>query len=181
MLTWLKESPLAHALILTAAGAACLISRQGIVEFASLLLVLSMAIIQCGLTFRRLMKNNFNTEGMQERIILSMVMVGLLICLIVKEQAMFLLGSVILGILFFVLSYYTGTKAVASRGDKFLHTLYVIECVISIIYAVSFFVIPSATINAYALSIGVLLVIDGVVRLIRCLILQRSNRRLLSK
>ena len=52
---------------------------------------------------------------------------------------------------------------------------------ISIIYAVSFFVIPSATINAYALSIGVLLVIDGVVRLIRCLILQRSNRRLLSK
>ena len=165
--SWLRTSPLAHSLLLIVCGAAILLSSKKIVELASVLLVFSLTAVQCGLAVRRLYKNHWSLEGMRERIIISLIMLGLCVCLIVKEQAMFLLGSMIFGVICFVLSYASGEKAARLKNDRFARILHIVECVVTGIYGISFLLIPSATVSAYALSIGILMLLDGVVRLVR--------------
>ncbi|MBO6158078.1 MAG: DUF2974 domain-containing protein [Firmicutes bacterium] len=180
-LSWLKKSPLSHALMMLISGAACLLANDSIVQSASAILIFSLVFVQCGLTARRLYKNHWSLEGMRERIILSLVMIGLFICLLVKEQAMFLMGSFIFGNVCFVLSYLSGEKAVTDKTHKFLRVLHIAECAITLLYGISFLVIPSATIGAYAFSIGILLILDGLIRLVRYLVIRGRNDQLLSK
>ena len=181
VITWLKNSPFAHALVLIAGGIGLLLANKSIVEISSFAFLFSLTALWCGLTLRRLYKNHWSLDGMRERIIISLIGIGLLICLVVKEQALFLFGSVIFGVLCFIVSYEAGEKAVEYKEHRFLRILHILECVITAIYGVSFLVIPSATVAAYAISIGIFMLADGLVRLIRAVVLQRRNTRLLEK
>ncbi|MBO5999085.1 MAG: DUF308 domain-containing protein, partial [Lachnospiraceae bacterium] len=109
-------------------------------------------------------------------ILLTIILIALVVILIVKDEAMFLLGSMIAAILFLIGSYTTGVKAFRQKHRPFYRTLYILECVFCAMYGLSFLVIPRATVYAYSLSIGICTFADGLIRLIYILVKQLTAR-----
>ena len=173
----LKESSLAHSLILLAAGTATLLMSEHILEITAALLVISVTLIQTVLTVRHLQKNHWNPEASRERIILTIILAVLVILLLVKEDAMYFLGSVVAGGFFLVAAYITAMKASRARHNRFNRIRYIIEAVLAAMFGMSFLVIPKATVYAYALSIGSVLIIDGLVRLVYILVCRAREQR----
>lgn len=164
--TRLKTDHLIHSLLLIACGVFIFFASGSILDIAAMILVGSLALLQVVLTVRRLVKNHWKLEAMRERIILTIVLLALCAVIFIKEQAMFLMGSMIFGALFLVGAYSSSEKAAAERDDTFLRVLYIIEAGLAAVYGVSFLLIPQATVYAFAMSIGVTMVADGLIRLI---------------
>lgn len=173
----LKDSSLAHALLLLAAGAAVLLMSEHILEITAMLLVTVTALVQTFLTIRHLKKNRWNLEASRERVILSIILIMLIVILLVKEDAMYFLGTVVAGGFFLVASYITAVKASRAKNNRFNRMRYIIEAVLTAIFGLSFLVIPKATVYAYAVAIGTILIIDGLIRLAYLLVIQVRERK----
>ncbi|MBR5739476.1 MAG: hypothetical protein IKY02_05750, partial [Lachnospiraceae bacterium] len=153
-------------ILLVVLGVGIFFISDKILEISSLLLVASAAVFQLVLLIRKLIKCKGKFDGLQERIIITIVLFALVIVLLVKEQAMFFLGSMIFSVLFFILAYYTGRRALKKEESRFIRVLSVIESFLSLVYGFSFLLIPSATVKTYAVSISIVLAADGLARLI---------------
>ncbi|MBO4411218.1 MAG: DUF2974 domain-containing protein [Lachnospiraceae bacterium] len=162
----IKSSYLLLGILLVVLGVGIFFISDKILEISSLLLVASAAVFQLVLLIRKLIKCKGKFDGLQERIIITIVLFALVIVLLVKEQAMFFLGSMIFSVLFFILAYYTGRRALKKEESRFIRVLSVIESFLSLVYGFSFLLIPSATVKTYAVSISIVLAADGLARLI---------------
>lgn len=173
----LKDSSLSHALLLLAAGAAALLVSEHILEITAMLLVTAITLIQVSLTIRHLKKNRWNLEVSRERVILSIILIVLIVILLVKDDAMYLLGSVVAGGFFLVAAYITAVKASRTKNNRFNRIRYIVEAVLTAVFGLSFLVIPKATVYAYAVAIGTILIIDGLIRLAYLLVLKVRERQ----
>ena len=174
---WFRNSHLAHALMLVAGGLLMLLASERILEIASLLMVITLAGVQCVLTVRYLSKNGWDFVRARERILLCIILIVSGVFLVLKDQAMFLVGSILFGTLFLVLAYLSGEKAFRRKGERFIRTINAIECVIAVIFGISFLIIPQATVVAFAIAIGGVMIIDGILRIAYYLV--RGLRKLM--
>ncbi len=173
---WIRYSRLAHSIALIAGGIAILLMSDSILDVVAFLLVVSIALLQTVLTFRFLKRNHWDLEAGKDRMLLMIILIALVVILIIKEDAMFLLGSLIAGVLFMIGSYSTGIKAFRQRHRPFYRTLYILECIFCAIFGLSFLVIPRATVYAYSLSIGTCAFADGLIRLVYILVKHLTAR-----
>ena len=160
------SSYLLLGLLLIVLGVSVFFISDRILEVVSLLLVISATVLQIALIIRRLIKAKGRTEGLRERIFIAIILVSFLIILLVKESAMFFMGSLIFGVLFLVLAYVTGERVIKKTENRFIKVLSVIESILSLFFGFSFLLIPSVTVKTYAVSISIVLVADGLARLI---------------
>lgn len=174
LLDRLGKSELFQALALIAGGVAMYLASDSLLEIISLLFFLSLTMFQCYLTVKRLKANGWRPERVREMIYFTIILLALCAVIVVKEKAMFLLGSLLFGVLFLLLAFRSSERAVKCRNDLFLRVLYLGEGLLSAIYGISFLVIPQATVFAYAISIGVALAADGLLRLIHLFLLKRK-------
>ena len=104
-------------------------------------------------------------------------MLVIVVCLIFKEGALFLTGSGIFSALALVLGFQSLMKVSDKEKPLSHRILSGFETAAAAIYGIAFLVIPQNTVFAFALSAGILLAVDGIVRLITVLVSKRKNIR----
>ena len=161
----LSDLRVQSAAMLVAAIAAFFLSSS-LPEVVAVGIVAVFAVLQVVLTVRRLIKQRGKLDGMRERFIIMIAMLALLAILIVKEQAMFLFGSMVFGILFLALAYFAIESAKKQTEQPFLKVLGWVEGVLCALYGGGFLLIPQSVVQPVVWSISANLLVDAALRLI---------------
>ena len=161
---WFTQSETAQGVVTMLSGAIVAFLSQFIVN---LLFILPMLVVTGGIlffTFRRLIRSHWNFESERFAVTTSILLVVGLIILLVKDQAIFLLGTMLFGVLMLVFAYNMFTKIPAAK-DRFAKWIVIVETVLSTLFGFAFLVIPEHVVTAFALSIGIALAVDGAVHI----------------
>ncbi len=166
------ESDIFVALSYMLAGAVVLLMMNSILEVLSLILLSAAAAFQLFITVRALIRNRFRLDGLRERIYITIVLIALIPVVIFKENALFLMGSVIFGLAMIILAYLSGERAKSRHGfDKVIG---VIEIIIWAAFGIAFLVIPRSVVPLFAMIAGILMILDALARII-ALIVRKSR------
>ncbi len=87
----------------------------------------------------------------------------------VKEHALFLFSSVFFGVLFLMGAYHCASKLRQDAEESpkgWVKGRYVVEMVLFLVLGLFNFVAPEHTLESYALSVGVILLLDGISRIV---------------
>lgn len=155
-----------RAVLLIACGILFICASQNIISIAAMLFAAFLTAMQIGLTAKRLSENHWKFAMVRERLHLCAILIVLCICLLFKDQAFFLLGSVIFAIGALLISVQSGLQSGDKKSPVYRRILSGAECAVGVIYGLSFLIIPESTVFGFTISIGSGLVIDGVIRIL---------------
>lgn len=162
---WFTQSEVARGVVTILAGGIIAFLSQFIVN---LLFILPLLVVSAGVVFftvRRLYRSHWNFESERFAVTTSILLVVGLIVLLVKDQAIFLLGTMMLGILMMVFAYNMMSK-IPSTNERFAKWIVIFETIFAAVFGLSFLIIPEHVVTVFALSIGVAMVVDGVVHVV---------------
>ncbi len=135
-------------------------------ELTAVIIVTALAGVQTVLLVRRLIRQHGKLDGMRGRFVLLAMILALAASLFFKEHAMFLIGSVLYGILSLALAYYTVIKRGIKREKKtFLRVLNFIEGAVSALFGLGYLVIPQSIAWAFTIAFAACGALDGLVRI----------------
>ena len=135
-------------------------------QLTTVIILTALAGIQTVLLIRRLIRQHGKLDGMRGRFVLLAMILALAASLYFKEHAMFLIGSVLYGILSLALAYFTVVKKGLKREKKsFLRILNFIEGAVSALFGLGYLVIPQSIAWAFTISFAACGALDGLVRL----------------
>ena len=126
----------------------------------------------------------WNLQEESGRIYLCIVMIGIYAMLLVKEDALFFVGSVFIGTAFLFWAYRNAIayKNLCANTEKKDQRLEKIKLIVEIVFLIGLsafiFVAPKDTLKWYMIFLGVVFLVDGIVNLIIVLrnsILQNRN------
>lgn len=147
-------------------GATLFLMSGILFELTTIIVVAALAVVQMVLTIRRLIKQRGKSGEMRGRFFVLIAILALAAILFFKEQAMFLIGSGLYGILCLALSFYaiwTGSKKQTER--PFLRVLNYIEGTVIGLYGLGFLLIPQIAVRPFVISLAACVAFDGLVRL----------------
>ena len=172
-----RENKLIQGILLITLGLVFVFTSGEILYFGSALLAVSVVAVQLFFTMRRLVRNHWKTEGLRNRFILLLVFAALFVVLLVKEEALFILGSMIFGILFLAIAFASLNSAKKADRNRFMKSLNIAEAVISFAFSVSFFIIPEGQLVVFETVVGITAATDGIIRIIYDLVRRRKERQ----
>ncbi|MBQ8488650.1 MAG: DUF2974 domain-containing protein [Pseudobutyrivibrio sp.] len=135
------------------------------------LALLAVIVFEIIVTIRHLIKAKWNLQEESARVYICLVMLGVYAMLLVKEDALFLIGSVVIGVSFLAWAYRNAitfrnlcneTDKKERRPEK---VKLVFEIVFLIILAGFILIAPKDTLAWYMVFLGVVLLIDSIVNL----------------
>ena len=92
------------------------------------------------------------------------IMAALLSCLFIREQAMFFFGSVFFGVLLLISAYQSSETAMKTDGGL-TKVFFFTESAVQALFGVSIIIASEPVIASYARVIGILMIIDGLIRI----------------
>jgi len=158
---WFMQSETAQGVVTMLAGGFVAFLSQFIVNLLFILPLLVVAIGVVSFTLRRLIRSHWNFEAERFTVTTSILLVVGLIILLVKDQAIFMLGTLVFGVLMLVFAYNMLTK-IPTAPDRFAKWIRIAETVLGTVLGLAFLVIPEHVVTIFALSIGIAMVADGV-------------------
>ena len=139
---------------------------------AAVSLALFAAIVfEIGVTIRHLIKAKWNLQEESARVYICLAMIGIYAMLLVKENALFFIGSIVIGVSFLAWAYrnaitlknlFVETKKKERTVEK---AKLLIEIILLIIMGGFILVAPKDTLAWYMVFLGIVLLVDGVVNL----------------
>ena len=156
-------------LVFLAVGLVMILGSSKILEIVSIGIAASMTLLQIFLTIRHIADPHSSKEGIRERLILTAAAVGVMLVLFIKEQALFILGSLIFSMLFFVLSFTVGDR-IRKEKNLFLKVLEIIETVFWSLSGIAFLLLPQSAIKLLSIICGSLLAASALTRLVYMLV-----------
>lgn len=171
-----RENALLQGFLLAALGLVFVFVSGEFLYLSSTVLATSVVVIQLIFTIRRLAKNDWKTAGLRNRFILLMIFAGLFVVLLIKEEALFILGSMIFGILFLVIAMLCVNTAKRAAGDRFLKIMSIVEAVLSFAFSIIFFIVPEAQLIMFETIVGICVSADGITRMIYHLVKKNADR-----
>lgn len=171
-LMWLLRDDLAHNLCLVVLGVVFLLARGSALHgMASLLLfVLSAALVLE--TVLRLRSIDWNVGAEVWRINVSLCVSVLFLTSLAKEEALFIYGSTVFGIVLTAISLFYGNRQ-ACRGGP----LRALDLGLSMLFGISAFyvlVAPAEAMGAFTVALGILLLAAGCVGIVDLALQQRE-------
>ena len=171
---------------LIAAGVILFFLSGVLFELTTVIILTALAGIQTVLLVRRLIKQKGKLDGMRGRFVLLAVILALAASLFFKEHAVFLIGSVLYGILCLALAFYTVAKKGLKREKKsFLRILNFIEGAVCTLFGLGYLVIPQSVVWKYTIVFAACGALDGLIRLgcwtVRYLIRRSKETAVLNK
>ena len=136
------------------------------------LALLAVIIFEIVVTIRHLIKAKWNLQEESARVYISLAMIGVYAMLLVKEDALFFIGSVVIGVAFLAWAYRNAinyrnlcarTLKKERRGEKIKLLL---EIFFLIVLGVFILIAPKDTLAWYMVFLGSVLMVDGLVNLI---------------
>ena len=134
-------------------------------ELTTIVVVAALAVVQLILTIRRLIRQKGMFGETRGRFFVLIAVLALAAIVIFKEQAMFLIGSGLYGILCIALSYYAFWIGTRQKEEPFLRVLNYVEGGAAGLYGLGFLLIPQSAVRPFAISLGACVAFDGLVRL----------------
>ena len=143
-----------------------------ILQTAISLGLLALIVFEIGVTIRHLYKAKWNLQEESTRVYVCLVMIGVYAMILVKEDALFLIGSVVIGVSFLAWAYRNAiayrnlcerTEKKERRGEKIK---LIVEIALLIILGGFILVAPKDTLGWYMVFLGVVLLVDGIINLI---------------
>lgn len=151
---------------LIAAGVILFFLSGVLFELTTVIILTALAGVQTVLLVRRLIRQHGKLDGMRGRFVLLGVILALAASLFFKEHAVFLIGSVLYGILSLALAFYTVVKKGLKREKKsFLRVLNFIEGAVSTLFGLGYLVIPQSIVWKFTIAFAVCGALDGLLRL----------------
>ena len=178
-LKWLGDNQIAKSTVMILLGVFFLVASKNILEIVSGVFFIVLALAEVIFTIKRLIKSRWSFESNKERIYISVILIAICVILFIKEQATFMFGSMIFGVSAFVLASQIIMQATDKKKETYLRVINIIESIICVIYGVSFLIIPERRVFAFSISVGIVLICDGVARIMFKLIpyfINRSNK-----
>lgn len=159
------RNPVLQCLCLIAIGLTMYFASEHFIEAMVMLALLSVAGLQSFNTLKKLFRSGWNLEQNRERIFISLTMLILCAVVYLKEHALFMIGSLLFGIVCLLLSVSSLMKIKKVADDTFMRGILLAECLATGTYGISFLLAPQADIFVYNMSVGIALVLDGLLRL----------------
>ena len=174
----IRENCLLQGLLLIALGLIFVFVSGEFLYFSSTALAISIVVIQLFFTIRKLVKNGWKMEGLRNRIIVLLVFTALFAVLLIKEEALFILGSMIFGILFLAVAFISVNAAKKASRKSFPKVLHILEASFSFAFSASFFIIPEAQLIMFETAVGVCIAADGLARIIYHFAVRKKGRKM---
>ena len=147
------------------------------------LILLAVILFELGVTIKHLFKTKWNLQEESARVYICLAMIGVYVMLLVKEDALFLIGSIVIGVSFFAWAYKNAItfKSLCATTDKKERkpekVKLVIEIVLLIILGGFILVAPKDTVGWYMVFLGIVFLIDGIVNLVLVINRYLSSKR----
>ena len=165
LIKWLNQCNIAKSLTLVAIGLFFVLASDKALEITAMIFFVALTVVELVLTVRRLKQADWKLSRVKERLYLVSALVAICIVIVVKDQALFMIGSLLYGVTAIVFAFIQLSKAAEKKDDDlFLRIIHTVETVLLFMFGLSFLVINSDVVYAYSLSVGILLMIDGASR-----------------
>lgn len=147
-------------------GALCYVIPKNLIETVFAILIATGLLYQLSQTFYHLWKSKWDFEKERLRIAISFVLVIAYTILMIKDNALFLVSSIILGFFFIYSAYRCVLKLRAYKDDKWKKVRYGYEMVLSALCGGYLILSSSVSIQWYTLSMGFLIITDAIFEII---------------
>lgn len=173
----LHDHQVLTGLALIAAGAVVVLLRNHIMGVFVMLAAAALTITEIVITLIRIARDGWKIREERTRIWICILLAVMTTILFLKEDAIFILGSLLFGSSFLFYAYMQGAKAYKEQENRFRKGRFLFEMVFSIILGVSYLIIPSWTQAYFAMSAGIFLALDGMLRIMDARREKRMRRR----
>ena len=174
-LKWVRDSMLLHAILLVLGGILLVLLRDTLLKVPVILIFTALVIFQIVMTIRRLKENHWDFAKTRYSVYFSLGLIAISAILILKEHALFLFGSLLIGLGGLVLAYQAILRFTRLKG--FLKVLSLIEFIVLLGMSGLFLISSQDLFRAAALFIGIALITDGAVRLGYLIFENRKKRK----
>ena len=145
-------------------------------DYFMAVVLFGMFVAETTFTVRRLIRNHWNTHVERTRIILCILLLVFLLMILVKEQALFVLSSALFGAILLVYTYYIATKLKQDRKYGAFYWLHLIEAIVFALCGLFILVAPQWAIRWYAISVGIILILDAAIHTVIRLLKIRNEK-----
>ena len=174
LVRWGRTSPVAVNLVLIALGLAFQAVPVRVMGVTVGIAIVDIALFQILITIRHLIDTKWDMKGERVRINLCIILAAFAYFMIVKDQALFNMSSLIFGIFFLI---HASNHLYGMRREVKWSVAKVMHAVMSVMFAfVGLFVTLSEahTVSWYAGTAGMLLILDGTAGLVHGI--QKSDK-----
>ena len=161
---WLKECQIIKTLALFAVGLFFVLASDKAIDITAMVFFLLLTVVELVLTIRRLYQADWNFGKVKERIYILAALIALCIVIVVKDQALFLIGSILYGVTSIIFAFRQLSKATDKNDDIEMRIIHGVEAFLLFYFGVTFLIINYDQIYGYSLFVGILLMVDAVSR-----------------
>ena len=155
---------------LIALGAVFALVNERLLETSAAIFLTALAVGQDILTARRLVRKRSVLKEQGPYVALSLFVTALVLCMLFKENATFLLGSIGVSACLWVMGFHCFGIFAGRKKQGFYHWIRLPEALILFCFGAAFLIVPRAGAGKCAFILGLIMVFDGLVRLVRILL-----------
>ncbi len=157
-----KEHTKLYQILITAlVGILCLTIPKSFIETTFAILMFIVVAIGVILTVYHLFKNSWDFNSEKLRINTSIVLIVAYSIIIIKDGALFLFSSILIGSFFWSRCYQFVEKYKEYKNVKPLRYRYMVEAILTFIFGGYLLVAPKVGIEAYTISCGSFFILDS--------------------
>ncbi len=161
--------------VLVMFGLILCLANENMLDLAALLAMGIVTLYQIHGTVRRLKKRKGASAGVRERIYMTIALLVVFTVLLLKENAAFLMGSLIFGTLLLVVAYREGLYA--SKARKAVQKVFFwAEAGACTLLGFAFLLTPQGAVKGLSLTLGILMIADGLARLLYLFVIRKKKK-----
>ena len=164
---WVKQNVIAKSIIFIALGIFFIVAKDNLLATTAKIIFTMLTVIEIAFTLRQLYKNSWEFFRLRYRMYLCISMIIICMVVLLRDQAVYILGSVLFGVIALIFTFFSLDAAINDKEDNlWKRVIHIFEAIISSGYGISFLVIPSDRIFRYIWGVGIALIVDGVFRIV---------------
>ncbi len=157
----ISNSVTIQGLLVFFVGLCMILLPQRFFDISFFIIFFAIVVMQVVHTLTRLIQSKWNLKRQRPLVLISIAFLSMLMILLVKEKAMFIIESGISGFILLVWAYRNLSHARECKEDDFEFWKNIIEACFTTIFGIAILLAPGALIKWYTLSLGIFLLIDG--------------------
>ena len=164
---WVKHNVIAKSVSYIVIGVFFILASNYLLEMAAKVVFIGLTLVEIVFTIRQLYKNNWEFFRLRYRMYLCISMIIISIVVLIRSQAVYILGSVLFGVMALIFTFFSLDAAINDKEDNiWKRIVHIFEAVISSVYGIGFLLIPSENIFTYIWGVGAAMIVDGVFRIV---------------
>ena len=154
-------------IILIAIGIFFIVAKDNLLATSAKFVFTGLTLIEIVFTLRQLYKNNWEFFRLRYRMYLCISMIIICLVVLLRDQAVYILGSVLFGVIALIFTFVSLDAAINDKEDNlWKRIIHILEALISSGYGISFLLIRSDRIFRYIWGVGIAMIIDGILRIV---------------